>query len=336
MKNDIIIIDSTLRDGSHAMRHQLTKEHIRDYARGAELANTKILVVGHGMGLGASSLQQGKSLLSDREMLFTAKKQLKKTKLGVFFIPGYGTIKNDIEPILSVGIDVIMIASHCTEANVTREHIQYSIRKGIKVYGVLMMSHMVSAKILLEQSKLMQEYGVSGVLLMDSAGAYLPKDVAKNIRTLTRGLKIDVGYHAHNNLGLAVSNSVIAVENGAKIIDACSRGLGAGAGNCQLEVLVGVLTKLGYKTGLDLYTLMDNSENIIAKIMLKPLEINHITLMGGITGVVSAFAPHVLKAAQRFHVDPRDILIQLGKRQVVGGQEDIIIDVAMQLSKKRK
>jgi len=335
MKNEITVIDSTLRDGSHAMRHQFTKEHIRDYARGAELANTKILVVGHGMGLGASSLQQGKSLLSDKEMLITARKQLKKTKLGVFFIPGYGTIRNDIEPILSVGIDVIIIASHCTEANVTREHIQYSIRKGLKVYGVLMMSHMVSAKILLEQSKLMQEYGVSGILLMDSAGAYLPKDVAKNIRILSKGLNIDVGFHAHNNLGMAVSNSVIAIENGAKIIDACSRGLGAGAGNCQLEVLVGVLTKLGYKTGLDLYKLMDNSENIVAKLMMKPLEINHITLMGGITGVVSAFAPHVLKAAQRFNVDPRDILVQLGKRQVVGGQEDIIIDVAMQLSKKR-
>jgi len=182
----------------------------------------------------------------------------------------------------------------------------------------------------------MQEYGASGILLMDSAGASLPKDVAEKISTLVGTLDIGVGFHAHNNLGMAVSNSVIAVENGATILDACSRGLGAGAGNCQLEVLVGVLEKMGYETGLSLYKLMDNSEQIVAKLMKNPIEINHITLMGGITGVVSAFAPHVLKASVRFNVDPRDILVELGRRQVVGGQEDIIIDVAMQLKSKKK
>lgn len=336
MQKNILIIDSTLRDGSHAMSHKFTEENISDYAKGAELANEKILIVGHGMGLGASSLQQGKSLLSDIEMLSTAKKQLKKTKLGVFFIPGYGTIKNDIEPILPIGIDVIMIASHCTEANITKQHIQYSIKQKIKTYSVLMMSHMVSADVLLEQAKLMQDYGSSGILLMDSAGAYLPDDVARKISTLVKGLNIDVGFHAHNNLGMAISNSLIAVENGATIIDACSRGLGAGAGNCQLEVIVGVLDKLGYKTGLNFYELMDNSENIIAKLMKNPLEINQITLMGGLTGVVSAFAPHVKKAAARFNIDPRDILTELGKQKVVGGQEDIIIKVAMELIKKDK
>lgn len=336
MQKNILIIDSTLRDGSHAMSHQFTAQNISEYAKGAEIAKTKILVVGHGMGLGASSLQQGKSLLSDKEMLTTAKKQLKKTKLGVFFIPGYGTIKNDLEPLLPIGIDIIMVASHCTEANITRQHIQYAIKNGIKAYGVLMMSHMASAQILLEQAKLMESYGASGIILMDSAGASLPKDVAEKISTLVKGLKIAVGFHAHNNLGMAISNSIIAIENGATIIDTCSRGLGAGAGNCQLEVLVGVLNKLGYKTGLDLYPLMDNSENVIAKLMKKPLEINYITLMGGITGVVSAFAPHVKKAAERFDVDPRDILIELGRRQVVGGQEDMIVDVATFLKEKKE
>jgi len=336
MQRNILIIDSTLRDGSHAMSHQFTKKQIKDYARGAELANEKILIVGHGMGLGASSLQQGKSLLTDKEMLTAAKKQLIKTKLGVFFIPGYGTIKNDIEPILPVGIDVIMIASHCTEANITKQHIQYTIQKRIKTYGVLMMSHMASAKILLEQAKLMEAYGAKGILLMDSAGTYLPKDVADKISTLVKGLSIDVGFHAHNNLGLSIANSLVAVENGATIIDACSRGLGAGAGNCQLEVFVGILDKLGYKTGLNLYKLMDNSENIIAKLMKNKLEINQITLMCGLTSTVSAFAPHVIKAAQRFNVNPRDIFVELGKRQVIGGQEDIIIDIATKLSKKHK
>lgn len=336
MPKNILIIDSTLRDGSHAIRHQLTKQNISNYAAGAQSANQKLIIVGHGMGLGASSLQQGKSLLSDYEMLTTAKKQLKSTKLGVFFIPGYASIKNDIEPILPIGIDVMMVASHCTEANITREHIKYAISKKIKTYGVLMMSHMATAIQLLEQSKLMQDYGASGILLMDSAGAYLPHEVAQKISALAHGLKIDVGFHAHNNLGLAVSNSLIAIENGATIIDACSRGFGAGAGNCQLEALVAVLIKLGYKTGLNLYKLLDNSENIVKNMMTNPIDINHISIMGGLTGVVSAFAPHVKKAADRFNVDPRDILVELGKRQVVGGQEDSIIDVAIKLSKTKK
>jgi len=151
MKKQLCIVDSTLRDGSHAMRHQFTKEHIRAYAKGAEEAHTKILMVGHGMGLGASSLQQGHSLLTDKEMLKTAKKELKHTKLGVFFIPGYGTIKNDIDPVLPIGIDIMMIAAHCTEANATRQHILYALKQGLEVYGVLMMSHMASAEKLLEQ-----------------------------------------------------------------------------------------------------------------------------------------------------------------------------------------
>ena len=199
-----------------------------------------------------------------------------------------------------------------------------------------MMSHMVSALQLLEQAKLMEEYGVTGILLMDSAGTYLPKDVAEKVSTLVKGLRVDVGFHAHNNLGLAVANSLMAVESGAAIIDACSRGLGAGAGNCQIEVIAAVLKRVGFKTGLDLYQLMDNSENIIAKFMKKPPEINNITLTSGLSGVFSGFAPHAQKAAKKFGVDVRDILIELGKRKIIGGQEDIIIDVANFLKQKKE
>src|SRR3989338_9680658 len=213
MKKEILIVDSTLRDGSHAMKHQFNKKEITDYAKGAEKARIKILIVGHGNGLGASSLQLGKSFLSDVEMLNISKKELKKTKLGAFLIPGFGTIKNDIEPaIVDYGVDVIMVACHCTEANITRQHIQYAVKKKVRTYGVLMMSHMISADELLGQAKLMEEYGVSGVLLMDSAGTYLPKDVSEKVSTLVKGLKVDVGFHAHNNLGMAVANSLIAVE----------------------------------------------------------------------------------------------------------------------------
>lgn len=336
MKKNILIVDSTLRDGSHAMKHQFTEQNVADYAKGAENAKIKILMVGHGNGLGASSLQLGKSLLDDRKMLKVAKKQLNKTKLGAFLIPGFGTIKNNIKPAIEAGIDVLMIASHCTEANVTRQHIQYAVNNGIETYGVLMMSHMSSAPKLLGQALHMQEYGAKGIILMDSAGAYLPEDVTEKVSVLVEGLSIKVGFHAHNNLGMAIANSVTAVQSGATIIDTTSRGLGAGAGNCQMEVLVAVLHKIGYSTGLDLYALIDNSENIISKIMNKPQEINAITLVSGLAGVFSGFAPHAKKAAERFNVDVKDILIELGKRGIVGGQEDIIVDVAMSLQQNKK
>lgn len=334
--NDILIIDSTLRDGSHAIRHQFSIKTIKDYARGAEAAKIPILMVGHGNGLGASSLQLGQSLVSDKLMLKTAKKQLKRTKLGAFLIPGFGTIKNDLNPAISYGIDVLMVASHCTEANITRQHIEYAAGKGLLVFGVLMMSHMLGAKELLAQAKLMQDYGASGVILMDSAGASLPDDVSKKVNFIANGLKIDIGFHAHNNLGMTIANSLAAVKAGAKIIDATSRGLGAGAGNCQLEVIVAVLLKEGYKINLDLYKLMDNSEKIIAKIMTRPQEISAVSLMSGLAGVFSGFAPHVRQAAKRFGVDVRDILIELRRRKTVAGQEDIIVDVATHLKQTGK
>lgn len=336
MMTEVLIIDSTLRDGSHAIKHQFTAKNIIDYAEGAEAAGTKLLIVGHGNGLGASSLQLGISLLSDREMLSLARKHLKKTKLGAFLIPGFGTIKNDLAPAIALGIEALMVACHCSEANITRQHIEYAVLRGLATYGVLMMSHMLSAKELLAQARLMQEYGAQAVLLMDSAGAHLPDDVRQKVKTLVDGLEIAVGFHAHNNLGMAIANSVAAVDSGAKIIDATSRGLGAGAGNCQLEVLVAVLSRLGIKTGLDLYQLMDNSEKIVKRIAKKPQVITAVELTSGLAGIFSGFAPHAKRAAKRFGVDARDILVELGKRKVVAGQEDIIVDVAMHLKQKKR
>lgn len=331
---NLLIVDSTLRDGSHAIKHQFTEKNITDYAKAAEQADTKLLIVGHGNGLGASSLQLGISLLNDSQMLTIARKQLKNTKLGAFMIPGFGTIKNDIEPALEIGLDAMMIACHCTEANITRQHIEYLVKKHVRTYGVLMMSHMISAKELLEQAAKMESYGASGVLLMDSAGAYLPDDVEKKISYLVENLKINVGFHAHNNLGLAVANSVVAIKSGATFIDTTSRGFGAGAGNCQLEVLVAVLHKMGIKTGLKLYQLMDNSENIVKKFTDSIPQIDKITLSSGLAGIFSGFAPHAQKASEKFGVDVRDIFMELGKRKIVAGQEDAIIDVAAYLKNK--
>jgi len=332
MKKQILIVDSTLRDGSHAISHQFTAKQVSSYARAAEKAGTEMLIVGHGNGLGASSLHLGRSLLTDADYLKYAKKELRKTKLGVFLIPGFGTI-SDIEVAIKNGARAIMVASHCTEASITKQHIEFSVKKNLTTFGVLMMSHMASAEVLLVEAKKMQDYGAQGVLLMDSAGTYLPDEVTEKISVLTHGLKIETGFHAHNNLGMAIANSIAAVKAGASIVDATSRGMGAGAGNCQLEVVVAVLQKMGYDTGLNLYQLMDNSENVIAKIQNSP-SITSITLTSGLAGVFSGFAPHAKRAAERFNLDPRDVLMELGRRKVVAGQEDKIIQIALELSSR--
>ncbi len=332
---NVVFFDSTLRDGSHAVGHKISSDNIRNYCRQADDAGLYTIIVGHGNGLGASSLQVGLSALSDQEMLTAARQELKKTKLGVFLIPGFGTIKNDLAPALDIGADLVCVASHCTEADVTRQHIEYVRNRGKDAYGVLMMCHMASAQCLLEEARKMQEYGAMGVIMMDSAGASTQDVVFEKVKLLADNLNIKVGFHAHNNLSLAVANSYTAIKAGAVIIDGTLRGFGAGAGNCQLEVLAGLLYKLGIQTGLDFYKLMDISENIISKMMKKSQEITSLSLISGLAGVFSGFAPHVQKAAERYGVDPRDIFIELGKRKVVAGQEDFTVDIAVYLANKK-
>jgi 4-hydroxy 2-oxovalerate aldolase len=333
---EILMIDSTLRDGSHAKRHRFTEEEIRSYAAAAEQAGVKILVAGHGNGLGASTLQIGKSLVSDDKFLRIAKNELRRTKLGVLIIPGVGSIKEDLEPALRIGAEVVFVTCHCTEADTTQKYIQYASKQGKEAIGVLMMTHMLDAEGLLAEALKMQEYGASGVLLMDSAGALLPKDVAGRVSLLVKGLKIKVGFHAHNNLGMATANSLAAVEAGAHFIDATSRGFGAGAGNGNLEVIAVVLQKSGFETGLDLYKLMDMSDNVTSKFSEKPPDINGITITSGLAGVFSGFCPIVVKTAQKFGVDPRDILMELGRRKIVAGQEDYITQIAVELASKKQ
>jgi len=331
----IVFFDSTLRDGSHAIGHKLSVENIKSYCAGVDGAGLYAVIVGHGNGLGASSLQVGLSALSDKEMLLTAAKGLKKTKLGTFLIPGFGTIKDDLEPAIDSGVELVCVACHCTEADITAQHIDYVRRRGKEAYGVLMMYHMAPKERLLAEAKKMQGYGALGVILMDSAGASDPYMVEEAVKFLSKNLSVMVGFHGHNNLGLAVANSLTAIESGARIIDGTIRGFGAGAGNCQLEVLAGLLSKLKIETGIDLYKIMDVSDGVVAKIMHKPQEIDSVALISGMAGVFSGFAPHVRKAAERFGVDPRDIFIALGKKKMVAGQEDFIIDVALELANKK-
>ncbi|MBM3229532.1 4-hydroxy-2-oxovalerate aldolase [Candidatus Parvarchaeota archaeon] len=332
----ILVIDSTLRDGSHAIRHRFTAQHVKEYAAAAESAGVKLLVVGHGNGLGASSLQIGKSLLSDLDYISIAKKELKNTRLGVLIVPGFGTINDDLEPALDAGAQTVFVTCHCTEADITQRHIEYVSSRGKQAIGVLMMTHMLDGEGLLEQAKKMEQYGADAVLLMDSAGATLPNEVRQKVSALVKGLGIEVGYHAHNNLGMAVANSLAAVDSGATIVDTTMRGFGAGAGNCALEVITAVLHKSGYSTGMDEFRLMDISDRIVTKFMDKPIEIDGVRLTSGIAGVFSGFAPVAQKVGAQFGVDPKQILVELGKRKIVAGQEDYITEVALELSKKSK
>lgn len=329
----IKIFDSTLRDGSHAVKHQITKDSIEDYCQSMDESGVHTIIVGHGNGLGASSLQVGLSLLSEEEMLRTARKNLEKTKLGVYMIPGFGTIKDNLEPAISYGADVFKIGCHCTEADTTKQHIEYLANKGKEVYGVLMMTHMASKEKLLEEALKMQSYGADGVILMDSAGAFTPHMVTSVVSTLVDGLDIKVGFHPHNNLGIAVSNALTAVEAGATIIDGTLRGFGAGAGNCQLEDIIALFEKIGIRTGVDLYKLLDTSDQVMPTIMKKDMGQDSISIVSGQTGVFSAFKIHVLNAAKEFNVDPREILKELGRRKAVGGQEDMVIEIAEKLSR---
>jgi len=328
----VVISDPTLRDGSHAIRHQLTTAQISSYCAAAEESGMPIVEVGHGNGIGASSLQLGESLLSDREMLQTARGKLLNSKLGIHIIPGFATIKRDLSMAIDCGVDVIRVGCHATEADITCRHISYARQRGREVYGVLMMSHMAAPDKLLEESRKMESYGAEAVILMDSAGAFLPNDVKQRISLLNEGLGISVGFHAHNNLGLAIANSIAAVESGASIIDGTARGFGAGAGNAQLEVLVAVFEKLNYSTGIDLYKVMDAAEYAEKEILEVIPFVKSTSIVSGLAGVFSGFAIHVNRVASQYGVDPRDIFFELGRRKVVAGQEDLIIEVATELA----
>lgn len=332
----VLIHDPTLRDGNHAVAHQINAEQIAMYCRAADAAGVPIVEVGHGNGIGASSLQLGQSKTADCQALCIARENLKKSMLGIHIIPGFATIEKDLKPAIQCGVDVVRVASHCSEADITEEHIKYARQAGKNVYGVLMMSHMVSKEILAEEATKMQSYGAEGVIIMDSAGAYLPSEVTERIKILTESLLVPVGFHAHNNLGLAIANCIAALEAGACILDGCMRGFGAGAGNAQLEVLVGVLEKMGYQTGIELYALLDAAD-LAEKILIKEIPtIKSISIVSGLSGVFSGFMKPVMRIAAEFDVDARDIFFELGRRKIVAGQEDIIIEVASYLAKKRE
>ena len=332
----IRISDPTLRDGNHAVGHQLSAENIASYCKAADAAGVSIIEVGHGNGLGASSLQLGEAKTSDHVALTTARANLNQSKLGIHVIPGFATIERDLKHALALGVDVVRVASHCSEADICERHISFSRSEGAEVWGCLMMSHMISPTMLLEQARKMESYGAEGVVFMDSSGHFMPEDVRIRVETLVNGLGIAVGFHGHNNLGLAIANSVAAADAGATLLDACARGFGAGAGNTQLEVLVAVLDRLKYNTGIDLYKMLDAADLAETLLMKEIPTIKSVSVISGLAGVFSGFMKPVTRIAKEFNVDPRDVFFELGRRKIVAGQEDIILEVAKELAQQTK
>jgi len=328
------ILDSTLRDGSHALSHQFTAEQVTRVAKGLDDAGVEIIEVSHGDGLGGSTITYGFSKQAELELLKAASSVIKKGKLAVLLLPGIGT-KEDLKMAADCGAKVAQIATHVTEADVAEQHMGLAKKMGMHTIGMLMLSHMASPEKIVEQGKIMENAGADVVLVTDSAGALMPHTVRERVAALRAALKIEIGFHGHNNLSLAVANSLAAIEQGARWLDACTCGLGAGSGNTPTEVLVAVLDKLGYQTSIDLWKIMDVAEEIVRPIMLKPVRIGKVSLTMGYAGVYSSFLLHADKAAQQFGVDARDILVELGKRKAVGGQEDMIVEVAMELAGRK-
>ncbi|MFI5801965.1 4-hydroxy-2-oxovalerate aldolase [Streptomyces sp. NPDC051561] len=331
--NTVVVHDATLRDGQHAVRHQLDAPALRGYAEAADAARVPVVEVGHGLGLGASSLQAGKAALSDREMLSTVREALPHSRMAAFMMPGWGTT-DDLRTAVAHGTDVIRIGVHCTETTLAERHLSATRELGAEAHCVLVMSHMATPGQLAEHAARAVAYGAQAVGIMDSAGHYLPTDVTARITALTEAVDVPVIFHGHNNLQMAVANSVAAAQAGAGIIDACARGFGAGAGNTQLEVLVPVLERTGFATGVDLYALLDAAEFAGRTFVPAAPFPDSLGVVSGLAGACAAFQHHVFARASEAGVDPRDVFFELGRRQAVAGQEDLIVDVVAELARR--
>ena len=330
---EITFVDTTLRDGSHALKHSYTVEQAVMVAAGLDRCGAAMIELSHGDGLGGSSYTYGFSKTDEFELLEAVGKCLVKSKLTVLLLPGIGTIEM-LGRARGCGAKAVRVATHVTEADVSAQHIAAAKEMGMMAVGFLMMVHMASPERIAEEALKMESYGADYINLADSAGYLLPGDVSERISAVCNAVKIPVGFHAHNNLGLAIANSLAAIRAGATFIDGTLRGLGAGAGNAQIEVLAGVLERCGYSTGIDFYGIMDHAKEAVDPLLLRPQVIDNGSLMLGYAGVYSSFLLHVYDASERFGLEPRDILVELGRRRMVGGQEDMIIDVAYQLARK--
>lgn len=334
MEHKIHVVDTTLRDGSHAVSHSYSPDQVRAIASQLDESGVFMIEVAHGDGISGSSYNYGFSKYNELDLIAAAADCVKNAKLDVLLLPGIGTVA-DLKTVRSLGVSAVRVATHVTEADISAQHIRAAKELGMFAVGFLMMAHMAPPEKIAEQARLMESYGADYINIADSAGYLLPEDVAARIRAVREAVSIPVGFHAHNNLSLAIANSLAAIDSGATYVDATLRGLGAGAGNAQLEVLAGVLQRKGMDSGLDFYHLMDVAEKVVEPIMQRPQVIRNAPLMLGYAGVYSSFLLHVYRAAERFGLDPRDILVEIGRRGMVGGQEDKIVEVAYLLSQQK-
>lgn len=333
---NITLHDMTLRDGMHPKRHQISLEQMREVARALDRAGMPLLEVTHGDGLGGASVNYGFPAHSDREYLEAVLPLMKRTKVSALLLPGIGTVDH-LNMAHELGVHTIRVATHCTEADVAEQHITQARKLGMDTVGFLMMAHMNSPEGLVRQARLMEGFGANCIYVTDSAGYMLPDDVKARIDAVRQALKpeTELGFHGHHNLAMGVANSLAAIECGANRIDAACAGLGAGAGNTPMEVLVAVLDRMGVQTGVDVWKIQDVAEDLVVPMMDFPIRIDRDALTLGYAGVYGSFLLFAKRAQDKYGVPARDILVELGRRGMVGGQEDMIEDTALTLQRQR-
>ncbi|WP_067736663.1 4-hydroxy-2-oxovalerate aldolase [Novosphingobium naphthalenivorans] len=328
--------DMCLRDGMHSMRHQISVDQMVDIATGLDEAGVPLLQVTHGDGLGGSSLNYGRGKHSDREYISAVAARMKNAVVSVLHVPGIGTL-DELRMAADCGAGCVHVASHCTEADVTEQHIGLGRQLGMDTVGFLMMAHMTDVETLVEQALLMESYGATTVYCVDSAGYMLPDDVTARIVALRAALQAEteIGFHGHHNLGMGIANSLAAIAAGASRIDGSAAGFGAGAGNTPLEVFSAVCDRMGIVTGVDTFKLMDVAEDRVLPMMEKPPRADRDALTLGYAGVYSTFLYNAKEFARKYGVPARDILVELGRKRMIGGQEDMIEDTALTMAKER-